>query len=269
MAGPFFSTPMIVFLIGVAAALAFAFRLLLHTTPNDLLERGAQLGLAGRYAEAEQCFRTALAAESKVKPRLRSRLLGCLGETLGDMGRYPEARQYLEAALAIGDPTGSHRETLAVLLLRQGADPRKALEWSEQAVAAGDDVFRDRRGVGFYGRHIYRILRADRWSTKAWALAVMGRQAESQESIGIALELAIPARKALVFVAFPGRVTRTAGVASVSLAGIYWRTGMAHLAMGQADAARSDFRNGANTAPRCKYGQRCRQQLERLEAPVG
>jgi tetratricopeptide (TPR) repeat protein len=245
------------------------FWLLLHTTPHDLLEQGCQLGLAGRHAEAEQCFRTALATESRLKPRLRSRLLGCLGETLGDMGRYPEARQYLEAALAIGDPTGCHREALAGLLLLQGTDPRKALEWAEQAVAAGDDVYRDRRGLLFIQRNFSRLSRADRWLTKAWALAVMGRQAESLESIELALGLAITAHKALVFAAFPGWGRRAASVASVGLAGGYWRTGMARLAMGQTDPARSDFQNGANTAPRCKYAARCRQQLERLGASVG
>jgi hypothetical protein len=44
---------------------------------------------------------------------------------------------------------------------------------------------------------------------------------------------------------------------------------MAHLAMGQSDLARDHFLVATNAAPRSKYADRCRQQLDRLGTSAG
>jgi hypothetical protein len=44
---------------------------------------------------------------------------------------------------------------------------------------------------------------------------------------------------------------------------------MAHIAMGQSDLARDHFMVAANAAPRSRYADRCRRQLDHLKASPG
>lgn len=235
--------------------------------PEGLLAEGVRLCRTGQYAEAEQCYRKALADESKLKPRLRARLMVCLGDALMDMDRYEDARLYLEAALAMGDPTGGCRFSLADLLLLRGADPRKALDMANQAVEASTDGLGELNFGGNTGKYFAGIIRAERWAQRAWALALLGRQAESQESIDGALGLAIPAHAALV--RRGNYRVPVANTAARCLAAVYWRTGEALLAMGQTDKAREHFLISSEGDPKSNCGARSRRHLERLGTSAG
>jgi tetratricopeptide (TPR) repeat protein len=235
--------------------------------PEGLLAEGVRLCRTAQYAEAEQCYRKALADESKLKPALKARLMVCLGDVLMDMDRYEDSRLYLEAALAMGDPRGSCRSSLADLFLLRGADPRKALDMANQAVEASTDGLGELMSTGRACKYFAGIVRAERWAQRAWALALLGRQAESQESIDGALGLAIPAHAALVRPGSYG-VSVAAG-ASRCLAAVYWHTGEALLAMGQTDKAREHFLIASEGDPKSNYGARSRRHLERMGTSAG
>jgi len=110
-------------------------------------------------------------------------------------------------------------------------------------------------------------MRAEGWAQRAWALARLGRQSEGQESTGLALKLAIPSCAALK----RGGSFQLASPASAlfHLAGVYWRTGMAALAMGQRDTAREHFKLASDADPRGEYGGLGRQQLDLLGGSSG
>jgi tetratricopeptide (TPR) repeat protein len=264
------STNLMVALAALAALGAFGIWLVVsgNRGPDGLLDRGLGLSIAGKYAEAEQCYRQALANESKLKPRPRARLLICLGDALLDMDRFPESRGYLEAALAFGDPTGSCRASLSDWLLLQGADPREALAWAEQVLEASTDGLGEITSAGRIGGHLASLVRADRWARRAWALAVLGRQAESQESIDFALKLADSS-----FAVLSRYQGRGGALMAKTLAAdrtfLYWHSGMAVLAMGQIGQAREHFKIASEAAPQLKCAARCREQLERLGTSLG
>ena len=264
------STKLIAFLAVAGALIAFAFWLISsgNKEPDSLLDRGLRLSIAGHYAEAERSYREALADESKLKPPLRARLLICLGDVLMNLDRYPESRQYLEAALAMGDPSGSCRGSLAEWLLLQGADPRKALAWAEQALQASTDGLGEITSIGRIGGHLASIVRAVAWARRAWALTLLGRQSESQESIDFAVKLAGPSFAALGRYQGRGSAPMAKTVAA-DRTFLYWHTGMALLAMGQTGQAREHLGIAANSAPQLKCATRSRQQLERLETAAG
>ncbi|HMD71912.1 MAG TPA: tetratricopeptide repeat protein [Bryobacteraceae bacterium] len=256
------SSKLIALLAVAGALLAFAIWLISSgkKEPDSLLVQGNRLSMAGQYAEAEQCYREALADESKLKPPLRARLLICLGDALMDLDRYPESRQCLETSLAIGDPRGSCRASLADWLLLQGSDPRRALDLANQAVQASTDGLEEITSIGRIGGHLASIVRADGWARRAWALALLGRQPESQESIDFALKLAAPSLAEL-----SGDQRRDmAATVSLDRTCIYWHTGMALLAMGQTGKAREHFKIASDASPQTRCAARCRQQLERL-----
>jgi len=265
--GPFFSPFMILFLVGMGALLALAAWLLAtsNSGPGGLFEKGLRLSTEGRYAEAEQCFRKGLEADPK--PPQRRRLLICLGGALMDLDRFPEARGRLEAALPLGDASGSCRSSLVDWFLMQGGDPRQALEWAEQIIQASTDGLGELTSAGWIGQHLATLVRAQYWSQRAWALARLGRQPESQETIDFALKLAIPSCAALK--QRGDYKVPVASAASRNLAEIYWRTGMALLAMGQTGKAGEHFGISIGSASGGKAAERSRQQLERLGVSAG
>ena len=265
-----FDTTLILTLAGLLALGAFGIWLVVsgNRWPDGLLDRGLRLSIAGQYAEAEQCYREALAKDSKLKPRLRARLLTCLGDALMDQDRFPESRPYLEEALAIGDPSGSCRGSLADWLLLQRSDPPKALELANQTIQTRTGGLGEITSAGRIGGHLASIVRADAWARRAWALAMLARQAESQESIGFALKLAGPSFAALS--RYRGRSgALMATTLSADRTFLYRHTGMALLAMGQIGKAREHLQIAGNAAPHLKCAARCRQQLERLGTSIG
>jgi tetratricopeptide (TPR) repeat protein len=236
--------------------------------PDGLLDRGLRLSIAGKYAEAEQCYREALAGDSKLKSPVRARLRICLGDALMDMDRFPESRECLEEALAMGDPTGSCRGSLADSLLLQRSDPPRALELSNQAIQASTDGLGEITSIGRIGGHLASIVRADAWARRAWALALLGRQSESQESIDFAVKLTGPS-----FAALSRNTGKSSGLMATTLSAdrteIYWHTGMALLAMGQTGKAREHFRIASDSTAKTRCAARCREQLERLGTSFG
>jgi tetratricopeptide (TPR) repeat protein len=268
-AGAASSTLLIVLVAVIAALGAFAVWLLASgdSGPDDLLHRGARLAMAGRYAEAERRYRKALADDSKLAPPQRSRLLVALGDALMDMDRHEESRQYLEAALAMDDPKGECRGSLADLLLLRGADPQRALALAEEAIEACKESLGDLPSGEGIGERLASFVRAGQWARRAWALALLGRQPESQESIDYAFELVAPV---LAGLGSRGNYKVPATTpASLCLAGVHWRTAEALLATGQTDKAREHFQTASDLDPQSKCGARCREKLEHLGASAG
>src|ERR1035438_4723387 len=231
--------PGIAFLVYVLALMWLLVRFLRR---EDALGRVLNLVLTGHPAEAEQVFRKALAAGGRMKPDERRRLLTSLGDALMDMGRYEESRQCLESALAMGDPTGSCRSSLADLWLMLGREPDKALEMANQAVEASTDGLGEIDSLGIGYRWMSDILRAGLWAQRAQALAGLGRMSESQESIGFAVRLASGARELLSGRWRPRRLLFI--VATIGVSQTYWRIGMACLAIVKLDDARDSFSIG-------------------------
>jgi tetratricopeptide (TPR) repeat protein len=261
--------------VGVAiwlALVAGTLRMVLNsaTGPFGCWEKGRRMTTTGRFAEAEQCYRKGLALGSKLTPAQRSKLLTCLGGALMDLDRYPESRECLEAALDMGDTTGSSRAGMADCLLLEGADPRRALAWADRALQESPDGLEGALETDPIAlQPCADVARAERWAKRAWALALQGRRSESQESIGSALKLALPAcGRVSALGAGRGRLVASRE-GQVGLAAVHWQTGMAHLAMGQSDLARDHFLVATNAAPRSKYADRCRQQLDRLGTSAG
>jgi tetratricopeptide (TPR) repeat protein len=259
----------IVFAIVIAALGAFALWLMASGSrgPDGLLHRGARLAMAGRYAEAERCYRRALADDSKLTPPQKSRLLVSLGAALMDMDRHEESRQYLEAALVMDDPKGECRAALADVLLLRGGDPQRPLNLSEEVIEASKESLGDLPSGERIGERLASFIRAGHWARRGWALALLERQSESQESVDYALKLVNPV---LAGLGGSGNYKVPATTpASLCLAGVHWRTGEALLAMGQADAAREHFQIASDLDPQSQCGGRSRQQLERLGKSAG
>jgi len=253
----------------MAALAAFAIWLVAtgDSGPDGVLLRSSRLAMAGLYAEAEKGYRKIMADDARLTPELRARLLVSLGETLMNMDRFDESRQYLEAALLMDDPKGECRGSLADLIVLRGGDPRRALNLAEEAVEAGKEGLGDPASGDGTGERFAGVVRAGQWARRAWVLALLGRQSDSQESIDFALKLVAPALGATAPIVSYKVPATTA--ASLCLAGVHWRCGEALLAAEQTDAAREHFRIAGELDPQGKCGARSRARLEHLGAPVG
>jgi tetratricopeptide (TPR) repeat protein len=73
-----------------------------YTRSYGFWELGRGMTRAGRFAEAEQCYRKALAIACKLTRPQRSKLLTRLGGARMDLDRYRESRECLEAAPKYG-----------------------------------------------------------------------------------------------------------------------------------------------------------------------
>jgi tetratricopeptide (TPR) repeat protein len=196
---------------------------------------GLTHSLAGRPAEAERCYREALARGYALSRADRVGLLGCLGEALQDQGRFEESVKCRQASIDMGDNIlGSARHGLAELLLKQGTEPQRALELVDEAMR----VARGPAAPKFA---------PSRWATRAWALASLGRRQEAEQAIAQAMLLR--------------RETYAALFADTRLT-----VGMALLAMDQPEKALEHFRAAREADPKGKNGVRALQQIERLGA---
>jgi tetratricopeptide (TPR) repeat protein len=198
--------------------------------PNtvSLHKEGLVLALAGRPAEAELCYRKALDLVQSGDAYPRERLLASQGQALIDLARYDEAEQCFRDALEAGDRSGNAQDGLAEVRLVRGVEADQAL--AHNALAIEDAKRRtDLRVPGSY------------YALQAWALALLGREGEADDSLAEAVR-------------GPEPNARTS-------ASLYWRAGMARLAMRQPEEARKHFQTGSGLDPRGKYGSRCRQHL--------
>ena len=206
-------------------------RLSLGSPTTEMLRlQGVTHVLAGRPAEAEPCFRQALAKGHAAPRSTQVRCLGCLGDTLTDLGRYEEARRCLERAVEMGDRNGSARVSIAELLLAQGSEPQKALDLVDEAMRISKAPVAQR-------------LEGIRRAIRAWALALLGRRQEAEESIEQALRA-------------PG------GTLRATLAMRHWAVGMALVALERTGKAIEHFRAARDADPKGKYGGLAMQQLK-------
>lgn len=161
------------------------------------LLRGRQAFAAGRYAEAAEEFRQAVAAD----PR-SARALVNLGSALGQMGDIPGAMVELRKALEVAPGNFTAHLNLALLLASQG--------WDEEAVlhfqAALEANYTDSQAHLEMGRALQRLGRleeAEKHLREAWTmdpasapahlahaalLVQMKRYAEAVERLDWALE---------------------------------------------------------------------------------
>ena len=187
---------------------------------------GIVLAMAGRCAEAAECYRAALA-----KPRghyAKERLHACLGYALMDLGNYAEAERCFHRAIEAGDITGNSQDGLAELRLREGGDPAEALTYARQGIEHAKRKPGGRVPGAYYAH-------------EAWALALLGRPDEARSSLE--------------------RAGQDARTTPFQAAGLDWRAAMVLRALGDEDAARRHLQAGFAADPNGKYGRRCRDLL--------
>lgn len=196
-----------------------------------LLLEGAVLSLSGIPEQAERCCRRAL--DRSAGPHARF-ALDRLANALADLGRYDEARHCLEEAIEIYDDFDLGNADLAELLLIEGSDCEQALDLVERAIAASPSP--EAHLVG-------RQMDTEMIALRAWALAGLGRRVEAELLI----------RRAL---------NRADQKCSPTLAGVYWRIGMALERMGDENTAITNFRNAVLVDRHGKYGNLAKLQIE-------
>jgi tetratricopeptide (TPR) repeat protein len=244
-----------------------------HCPPNLRLRRkGLDALLAGQPVKAEQYFRKAL---STVDEPDRVRALVSLSSALSDQCRYKESEECLDTALALGDPTGSGQGSMSDLLLLTAADPEKALELAEEALAL--TTGRSRKDIYFGGEVTNDFRQATFWARRAMALSQLGRQAEAQQAVNratrfaeaagnAALQTTPPHTSQALRLAVGGR--RLALHRDLVVATAHWRIGLAFLALQDSTNAAVHFRMVRDRDRRGKYRRQAQKQLEQLKAQV-
>jgi tetratricopeptide (TPR) repeat protein len=196
--------------------------------------RGVVLALAGRPEEAEQILNQLPEVRDAVP---RARRLDLVAEVFIDQGYWKAAKVLLEESIRLDAGVGSSHMSLAEWYLLQGIEPKSALDLIEQAnTVPGFAKLR--------GESKHSIL-ADRFATKAWALARLDRKAEAESAIADAL-----------------RTTDSRYVPG--FASTHWQCGMACAAMGQPGKAREYFQQANTSDPHGKYGKLALQALQAL-----
>jgi hypothetical protein len=212
-------------------------RILFWARAGALFARGEVLLKAGRYAEAEAALRQGIDAERR--PAGRSLMLEDLGDVLMEMGRYPEAQRCFEGAHELLPKRSAADRCMAELLLRQGLDAAKALEFADRALELYRRSGHERIGAR---ERIGEIL-----ATRAWALVLRARSAEAMEAIEQALK-------------GPARKSRPA------FAHVLYSAGMAMRALGNHSAANEHFGRGRDVDPTGRWGKLCAQALRERSA---
>jgi tetratricopeptide (TPR) repeat protein len=195
--------------------------------PNSakaLKQRGLVLLLAGRYREAEDVLRRALAGMGTGPDQAAA--LERLGDALLEQGRYDEAMRSFQAALHAHAGFRRPYRGMAELLLRQRKDPPRALEYVENIVGASGP---SRNKMTVNGE-----VRDDYWALKAWALAEAGRTGEVADAVENAIRHTDPKSRP-------------------AMAATYHRIGMAMQAMGNEEAANGYFKQAQGFDPRGRW----------------
>jgi tetratricopeptide (TPR) repeat protein len=150
-----------------------------------------------------------------------------LCDTLMEERRYDEALRCFEAALHTFTWLRRPYRGMAEMLLRQGKDPQKALQYVESIIDfAGLSQLQIRNN----GRP-----QDDYWSLKAWALACIGRSSEVPGAIENALKATSPKCRP-------------------DLAATHYRAGMAMQVLGNISEAQRHFRRAVEFDPQGRRG---------------
>lgn len=180
---------------------------------------------AGRYREAEDAVRRSFTSSHAAATY--GMALEYLGDTLMEEGRYDEAQRCFEAALHTFTWLRRPYRGMAEMLLRQGKDPQKALEYVESII---DFAGLSQLQIKNNGRP-----QDDYWALKAWALASIGRSSE----VAAAIESALKA---------------TSPKCMPDLATTHYRAGMAMQALGNVSEAKEHFRRAVEFDPNGRRG---------------
>ena len=232
----------------------------------ELRRKGLECLAEGRPGEAERYFREALATPKLLKSD-RVRPLVSLGDSLMDQARYPEAEKYFAKALDEGDATGSAQGSMADLLLIQGSDPRRALQFTEYAWTLGAN----RPPKHKLHALLQLAWQVTYWSRKAQALVQLGRQSEAQDAVGMALKTAEGWEAAERACAAPAPAERASAVpqtlsADRMRAWMNWRVANALVAIGEPAKALEYFRAARDADPKGKIRLLADQQIRRIES---
>jgi tetratricopeptide (TPR) repeat protein len=192
--------------------------------------RADTLFFSGRAQEAETILRELVAPRRNAADRVIG--LENLGRVLLAQSRYQEARQSLEAAARLMPTRSVAFSGLAELRLLQGTGPGLALKDAERALQLHRDSLIERTAR----EHLARIR-----GNQAWALALLGHAAESQQAIDAGEREMDPKY-------------------TPEVAGFYWRAGMAMLALENTTAG-AYFRRAAELDPQGYYGGLAKQHL--------
>jgi tetratricopeptide (TPR) repeat protein len=187
---------------------------------------------SGRAPEAETILRGLVETEHDAKQKTLA--FEHLGRVLLVQGRYDDAKRAFEAAIKLMSGRSAAYAGLAELRLLRAVEPVQALADAERALELHRDSRTERKGA----RERLAIIRGN----QAWALARLGRSAESQEA------MAAGARE-------------MAPTYTPEVAGFHWRAGMAMLASENATAAVSHFRRAAELDPEGYYGRLAAKHL--------
>ena len=202
------------------------------TTGLPKMVRADVLFFSGRAREAEPILRELV--ETKNDKGHKTLVFEHLGRVLLAQSRYEDARRAFKATANLMPARAAAYSGLAELRLLQGVGPVQALEDAERALQLHCDSLLERKTA----KERLATIRGN----QAWALARLGRGAESQQAI-------------------------EAGAREMDLdyipevAGFYWRAGMAMLAIENVTAAAGHFRRAADLDPQGYYGKLAAQHL--------
>ncbi len=205
------------------------------------LHRGFYLNLhgvillwAGRYDEARQVFEESIGAQRQESLGGGNAALENIGCALAWQGRYTEAVKMFQGSIEMSPSQAMVYSDLAEAYLHQGVESARALELTDRAWTNFQASF-ELRWLSPY--QAGQIL-----STRAWALARLGRHAEAEKTL----------RQA--FVAADRKFKPV-------WAGIHLRAGYVFAERGEGDKAREYFAEGRRIDPEGHYGRLCAQAI--------
>jgi hypothetical protein len=196
------------------------------------LERADALFFSGRIFEAEAVLNDLM--DERHDAGHKTLVFEHLGRVLIARGLWDGARKMFEGAAKLMPNRSAAYSGLAEIRLIQGVEPTKALADAEQALQMHRRSMLEKKAA----RERLCTIRGN----QAWALAMMGRGADAQKAIEEGI--------------------RDAGTSYLpEIAGLYWRAGMAMVALENMTAATGFFRKSAEIDPKGYYGKLAAQRL--------
>lgn len=200
--------------------------------------RGYVLFLAGRYEEAAQALRESIPTARIERSSGGGAGLDNLGCVLTAQKRYDEASKMFEGSIMVSPEQTAAYNDWAQVYLFQGIEPERALGLADRALK--------NYRASWSGRFLERYQCSVAHSSRAWALAQLGRHAEAAQ----ALEQA--------FAAADRRF-------APEFAGVLYRAGQAELLCGERDKAIEHWRQPRQLDPHGRFGGLAEQALRNLE----